>query len=116
VERTLSGTVVDGRAGSRVMSSIASVASAPELKIASAAVAPHTVPLAPEPPPVSAVRIPPARHAAQDGPRDARFDGADHAYAVRQVAQQLAASFAYGAHVSVVSTGTGVHATIDVSA
>lgn len=96
------------------MSSIASVASAPELKIVPAAVAPHTASPAPESAPVPAVR-PPAGHAAEDGPRDARFDGADHAHAVRQVAQQLAASFAYGAHVSVVSTGTGVHATIDVS-
>jgi hypothetical protein len=49
---------------------------------------------------------------------DARFavgTGGANAHVVRQVVQQITATLAYGAHVSVVSTGTTVHATIDVS-
>jgi hypothetical protein len=49
---------------------------------------------------------------------DARFAGemrGANAHVVRQVVQQITATLAYGARVSVVSTGTTIHATIDVS-
>lgn len=66
--------------------------------------------------PVRAEPLP--RTASADAVRDARFDAAPsgaNAPVVRQLVQQITATLAYGAHVSVVSTATTVHATIDVS-
>lgn len=58
------------------------------------------------------------RAASPDAIRDDRFEATSsgaNTHVVRQVVQQITAALAYGAHVSVVSNGTGLHATIDVS-
>jgi len=53
-----------------------------------------------------------------DAVRDARFDAlaaTPEAHRIRRIVQQLTAAAAYGGHVSVISTGTTIHATIDIS-
>lgn len=62
---------------------------------------------------------PAPRTVAPDVARDGRFDTAEggaNTHVVQRLVQQITATLAYGAHISVVSTGTSVHATIDVSA
>ena len=84
----------------------------------------RTAPASPAGVPASVVVSQPARAAptplavTPDGSRDARFEPAPaavNAHVVRQVVQQITATLAYGAHVSVVSNGTSIHATIDIS-
>jgi len=53
-----------------------------------------------------------------DAVRDVRFDApaaTPEAHRIRRIVQQLTAAAAYGGHVSVISTGTTIHATIDIS-
>ena len=90
------------------MSPIASIGSGREIKVGRVA-APAVADAASQ-----SARPLPASTVAPDAARDPRFDTATKARAVQQVVQQIA-GLAYGAHVSVVSTGTIVHATIDIS-
>lgn len=84
----------------------------------------RAAPAIPASAPVTAAASQPPRAApvplavAPDSSRDARFEPAAagaNAHVVRQVVQQITATLAYGAHVSAVSNGNGIHATIDIS-